>query len=128
MKINVKRSKTIRKNWGSEEIICNSEKYCGKIMVLLKDKYCSLHYHKLKEEDFYVMVGRIKLEMQQSDPDGQPVGEKAETILEVGDSVNVKPGMLHRFTGLEPENLFVEFSSQDFAEDSYRIEPSCPAE
>jgi len=37
------------------------EEYCGKLLFILKDRRCSYHYHKLKDETFYVQSGAIRL-------------------------------------------------------------------
>ena len=38
------------KGWGSEKWIHNDEDYCGKELILFKDKKCSIHYHRIKKE------------------------------------------------------------------------------
>jgi mannose-6-phosphate isomerase-like protein (cupin superfamily) len=101
-----------QKLWGEERWIINSEKYCGKILSLKKGYRCSLHYHKLKDEVFYVMSGKVFME----------VGDFAK-ILYPGDAVHVVPLNLHRFSGIEDATIF-ECSSTHFEEDSYRKEPS----
>ena len=47
------------KGWGRELWIANSELYCGKILELNEDKRCSIHYHKLKDETFYILSGNV---------------------------------------------------------------------
>jgi quercetin dioxygenase-like cupin family protein len=105
----------VPKVWGEEHWIVNRE-YCGKKMVLKKGHRCSLHFHKNKDEVFYVTAGRILLELG----DG-------ERIMEPGDHHHVPPGVEHRFWGLEDSEI-VEFSTHHEDSDSYRIpgEPSGP--
>jgi hypothetical protein len=43
--------------------------------------------------------------------------------MEKGDSILIDPGTPHRFQGLAEETRFMEFSTQHFEEDSYRIWP-----
>jgi quercetin dioxygenase-like cupin family protein len=105
----------VPKGWGSELWIHNDEMYCGKKMVLHKGKRCSLHYHKLKTETFYVQSGKVQMELK------LPDGNKEVLILDAGDAVHLPQGTLHRFTGLEDSEIF-EFSTQHFDEDSYRVE------
>jgi quercetin dioxygenase-like cupin family protein len=95
------------KVWGEEHWIVN-EKYCGKKLVLKAGYRCSIHYHKVKDETFYVIAGRILLEL-----DG------AARVLEPGDKVHVGIGQKHRFTGLENSEM-IEFSTHHEEEDSYR--------
>jgi D-lyxose ketol-isomerase len=40
--------------------------YCGKILEIQKGKRCSLHFHKLKTESFYLRAGRLKVRVQES--------------------------------------------------------------
>jgi len=46
--------KHVEKVWGSEDWIVNRE-YCGKVLNLNKGFRCSMHYHKNKDETFYVV-------------------------------------------------------------------------
>ena len=53
----------VPKEWGSEYWIVNNDLYCGKLLTLEKNKRCSVHYHKNKDETFYILEGKIKLEL-----------------------------------------------------------------
>ena len=122
--IDINSTHIVPKNWGHENVICNNSKYCGKILVIEKNKFCSLHFHKLKEEDFFVLEGTIQLTIQKIENDVR-IGEIETTILKQGDVVNLKPYTLHRFCGIDDINKLIEFSTQHFEDDSYRLEPSC---
>ena len=111
-------TKFVQKTWGSETWMVNTEKFCGKILKIEKGKHCSLHFHKLKEENFYILKGIVHLEIGTSKTD------KVDLCLAEGDSVLVKAGVLHRFTGVDDDNQVIETSTQHFDDDSYRIEPS----
>ena len=63
------------KGWGHEKWIVNTDKYCGKILFFEEGKQCSWHYHKLKDETFYVQSGEILLRYGKTDD-----YEKSETI------------------------------------------------
>ena len=39
---------------GREVWIADGDRYCGKILEICKGKKCSLHFHKLKDESFYL--------------------------------------------------------------------------
>ena len=128
----------IVKGWGHERILTNSEKYCGKEMLLYKDKRCSVHYHRLKTEHFLVVSGSMFVELYDK-PFEIPEGEDYWSVVDkltyegklqwrgaqmyAGDSILVSPLIPHRFIGIEEETKFIEFSTQDFADDSYRIYP-----
>jgi len=64
----------VPKGWGREVWIANGEHYCGKILEIRKGKRCSLHYHKLKTESFYLRSGRLKLRVMEA-PDSSAVEE-----------------------------------------------------
>ena len=98
----------VPKAWGEEQWIVNRE-YCGKRMLLKKGYRCSLHYHRVKDEVFYLASGRVLLELG----DG-------ERILEPGDHHHVPGGVEHRFWGLEDSEI-IEFSTHHEDEDSVRI-------
>jgi len=106
----------VPKGWGFEKWIVNNDKYCGKILHFVKGKRCSWHYHKLKDEVFYVQSGKIML--RYSDLDS--LEDSYSLVLERGDSFHVKTGLKHQITALEDSEVF-EFSTQHFDEDSHRI-------
>jgi mannose-6-phosphate isomerase-like protein (cupin superfamily) len=99
----------VPKDWGEEHWIVNRE-YCGKLLRIRRGHRCSLHYHKNKDEVFYVAKGKVLLELG---------GD--ESILEPGDHRRVAPGTIHRFTGITDAEL-VEFSTHHEDSDSHRVE------
>lgn len=110
----------VPKVWGHEEWIVNNEKYCGKKMVFIAGFRFSLHYHKIKEETFYVLSGKLFLELVNQ-------GKKEFRFLSPGDIVHVKPYVQHRLTALTAAEV-IEFSTQHFDDDSYRLEDSGPVD
>jgi mannose-6-phosphate isomerase-like protein (cupin superfamily) len=115
--------KIVPKGWGEERWLHNDELYCGKILIVNEGKRCSLHYHQLKTETFYIQQGRVRMELT----DLKAGRETPPVILEefemqAGDTLLLKPGMVHRFTSLEGDAHIFEFSTQHFDEDSHRIE------
>lgn len=109
-------SKIVPKGWGYEYHIVNKEEYCGKLLVFRSGKKCSWHYHKLKDETFYIQSGCIHLRYGR----GDDIRESNVIILKPGDSFHVPRGLRHQMMALEDTELF-EFSTQDFETDSYRI-------
>ena len=107
----------VSKGWGFEKWIVNKEEYCGKLLYFVKGKKCSWHYHKLKDEVFYIQSGKIEV-MYSDDDDLQKASSKT---LEKGDSFHVYRGLRHQMVALEDTELF-EFSTQHFDSDSHRIE------
>lgn len=102
------------KDWGHEEWIVNNAKYCGKKLVFNTGGRCSLHYHKIKEETFYILSGKIYIELV----DGN---KKINRVMEPGDTQHILPGLWHRITALQPSEV-MEFSTFHMEDDSYRIE------
>lgn len=108
--------KFVPKGWGFEKWIVNNEEYCGKLLYFAKGKRCSWHYHKLKDETFYIHSGSIIL--LYSDNDSVELAN--ETILRKGDNFHIYRGLRHQMIALEDTELF-EFSTQHFDEDSIRV-------
>ena len=106
-----------QKGWGYENWIVNNIDYCGKLLFFHKDKKCSWHYHKIKDETFYLQSGKILLLYGDSDD----IEKANQLILNSGDSFHIYTGLKHRMIALEDSELF-EFSTQHFDSDSYRIE------
>lgn len=100
--------KTVDKAWGSEQWIANNKKYCGKILNLKQGFKCSRHLHKEKDETFYLLEGKVALEL----------GNKT-ILLRPGDSAHVQQNTLHSFAGLEGSRI-IEFSTTHSDSDSYR--------
>ncbi len=105
--------KIVRKEWGEEHWIVNRE-YCGKKLLLRKGYRSSLHSHRVKDETFYMMEGRLELEIG-TDPENLEV-----RVLEPGDVVHLPPGTWHRFTGIE-DAWFMEFSTHHDDADTIRL-------
>ena len=110
--------KHVPKGWGYEKWIVNNELYCGKLLFFNAGKRCSWHYHKNKDETFYIQSGEILLIYGEEDDI-----EKAKmTILKPGDKFYVYPGLRHQMQARSDTELF-EFSTQHFDEDSNRVIP-----
>ena len=109
------RPEVHEKGWGRELWVHNDERYCGKVLVLQKGKRCSLHFHVKKHETFFLQKGQVQMELVHSD------GRRESFVMRPGDTLEISPGLMHRFTGLEDSEIF-EFSTQHFEEDSYRVE------
>lgn len=114
----------VSKGWGYEHWFVNKKEYCGKLLFFKRGRKCSFHYHKIKDETFYIHKGRLKVWWSMDDnlPTLTVKGDVAGgiTILESGDTFYVPTGMRHMMEGLEDTEMF-EFSTQHFDNDSYRI-------
>jgi len=107
----------VPKGWGFEKWIVNCEEYCGKLLYFVKGKRCSWHYHKLKDEVFYIQSGKILVKYSND----EDIATAQELILGRGDIFHVYRGLRHQMVALEDTELF-EFSTQHFDTDSHRIE------
>jgi len=107
----ITKYKEVKKEWGKEIWLVNRD-YCGKRLILNKGYRCSMHYHKNKDETFYVLKGKVLME----------IGNKKYVMLP-GHSILIEPNTKHRFTGLEDSEI-MEFSTHHEDSDSYREELS----
>jgi len=110
MEIKTEPVKIVKKEWGKEIWMANTLLYCGKKLILNKGKRCSLHKHKNKNETFYIDKGEVLMELD---------GEKR--IMNIGESVLIKPNILHRFSGIK-DSVIIEISTHHEDSDSYREE------
>ena len=104
------------KGWGNELWIVNNKKYCGKKLSFQAKKRCSWHYHKIKDETFFVNSGRFIILYGFADD----IKLAKLTHLKVGDSLHIPPETRHQIIAIEDSVLY-EFSTQHFETDSYRI-------
>jgi mannose-6-phosphate isomerase-like protein (cupin superfamily) len=112
------------KLWGREELIINTAGYCGKILWLKPGFRSSLHYHKRKHETFMCVAGLVNLLYM---PEG-PQGDYINTTILRGldrDSIEIPPGIPHRFFAMGGGAAIIEFSTTHNDEDVIRLEDSC---
>ena len=108
--------KHVEKGWGYEKWIVNKKEYCGKLLFFKKGKKCSWHFHKIKDEVFYLQSGKLLIKYSEEDD----INKAKELVLNPGENFHVKPNLRHQMIALETSELF-EFSTQHFESDSYRI-------
>jgi len=105
--------KYVPKRWGYEIWICNGEKYCGKKLFLRQGKFCSFHWHDIKDEVLFIESGKIWMNYQRREE------EQTCVKMEAGYAFHVTPGLKHQMHAIE-DTMILEFSTQHFDEDSYR--------
>ena len=88
----------------------------SKILEIDKGKRCSLHFHKIKSESFYLRAGRLKVRVKES-PESETI---EEFVLEAGQCMDIPIGLVHQMEALENAELY-EFSTQHFDSDSHRL-------
>jgi len=101
--------KSVKKVWGYEEWLVNTELYCAKILAVKYGYQCSLHHHKEKDESFYCLKGCIRLEL-----------ENKIITLKPNDCIRIKPKEKHRFTSMTNTSKILEVSTHHEDSDSYR--------
>ena len=116
MSLQTENAVYVSKGWGYEKWIVNKEEYCGKLLFFFKGKRCSWHYHKIKDEVFFVQSGKILVRYGKD----KDISRCKEVILERGDTFHVAVGLIHQMQALEDTELF-EFSTTHMDEDSHRI-------
>ncbi|NLE43807.1 MAG: cupin domain-containing protein [Chloroflexi bacterium] len=89
--------------------IANEEEagYCGKFLFLDDGQTCPGHKHALKHETFYIVKGRVRM-----------VVDDSEIILDQGDVLTMPTGARHQFSGVGPA-LVLEVSMPSIRQDSF---------
>ena len=130
MIVNQPEIQFVPKGWGYEQIIINNSKYCGKLLYIVESKRCSVHYHLIKDETFFVHSGKLYLyfyddveELEALIKQNGEIGIQSHMqhiTLKPGDNFYVPPGRVHQFIAIENTQLF-EFSTHHEDSDSYRV-------
>jgi mannose-6-phosphate isomerase len=91
---------TVEKPWGSELIWALTDEYCGKILFVRAGESLSLQFHNVKDESWYVLEGRARLELGQA-------GESSlgEEVIAAGEAFRFRPGTVHRISALEDTRI-----------------------
>jgi mannose-6-phosphate isomerase-like protein (cupin superfamily) len=112
--------KNVIKKWGSEVWLVNNDQYCAKLLTVVPEHQCSLHFHKIKKESFYISSGQLDLMLYD-----WGTSEVHHVILNPGDVYTIDPMQAHSFKTLLKEPCsFLEISTHHEDEDSYRLSPS----
>lgn len=105
--------KQVKKTWGREDWIANSQLYCSKILYIKQNYGTSIHHHKYKTETMFVLSGKFRMMVE---------GEIF--FIEEGDILNIYPYQVHKIdsigTNRTEMNRLLEVSTQHFDDDSIR--------
>ena len=107
----------VEKGWGSEDIWCTNDKYCGKFMHFNKGAKFSMHFHAEKDETWYILKGKFQVRWIDTTN-----AEEHFKILKVGDTWHNPPLLPHQLKCLE-EGTIIEVSTPDSVQDNYRVFP-----
>ena len=90
----------VEKPWGWELIWALTDQYSGKILFVRAGESLSLQFHNVKDESWYVLEGRARLELGQA-------GESslAEEVIAAGEAFRFRPGTVHRVSALEDTRI-----------------------
>tara|TARA_B000000609_G_scaffold142161_1_gene121455 strand:- start:604 stop:972 length:369 start_codon:yes stop_codon:yes gene_type:complete len=105
----------VEKGWGHELIWATNDLYCGKLMKFNKGAKFSMHFHKDKDESWYVLAGKFRviwIETQNADVRAKE--------LKTGDTWHNPPLLPHQIECIE-EGTIIEVSTPDSVEDNYRV-------
>lgn len=98
------------KVWGKTQLIFAIPGFELHRIEAKQGGYCSMHKHESKENWFYVLSGRLRIEIERE-------GGTDIVDLSAGDSTTVGFGKWHRFHALEPtealEGYWSEMNPQD---------------
>ena len=107
----------VPKLWGEERWLVNNDLYCAKFLYFNPGYSSSLHFHRLKQETFYVMSGNGWLELND-----------VKRQLAPGDTTTIFPQQRHRVwvpeTHSRPLSI-LEISTHHDGNDVDRIEHGC---
>ncbi len=104
----------VEKPWGHELIWAKTDRYVGKILHIRAGEALSLQYHRVKDETFMVLAGRMRLEHFDEDQSTQV------TELTAMQPFHVSPGLRHRMIAVEDTEV-LEVSTPEL-DDVVRLE------
>ena len=108
----------VKKGWGHEYIFATNDKYCGKLLNFNKGAMFSMHFHKEKDESWFVNEGSFIVRW---------IDTKTATLfsqtLTQGMTWRNKPLLPHQLEALEDNSSITEVSTADSVEDNYRLIP-----
>ena len=107
----------VEKPWGWELIWAETDAYAGKILFVQAGESLSLQFHNEKDESWYVLEGRARVEL----------GAKGEGLIEegvvvAGAAFRFRPGTVHRVRALEDTRILEVSTPQP--DDVVRLEDS----
>ena len=102
--------KEVKKKWGKELWLVNTDKYCSKLLYLNRGAVSSLHSHPKKMETFYCLSGSVMLTIM----------GKREIMDGHTFPVTIEPGQVHQFEGKE-DSVLLEVSTTHSEDDVERI-------
>lgn len=107
----------VSKGWGQENIWATNDHYCGKLLQFETNSRCSMHFHAVKDETWYVLNGKFTVFYIDTD-----TGQELSQELAPG-SVWYNPPLRAHQLFCHSAGTIIEVSTADSVEDNYRIRP-----
>lgn len=107
----------VKKGWGHELIWATNDLYCGKLMAFDEGAKFSMHFHRFKDESWYVLSGEFLVHWINT-LDASII----TTSLKEGDTWTNEPCSPHQLECLKAGTI-IEVSTPDSVEDNYRVRP-----
>ena len=100
------------KIWGTDEKAFENDNIEVHVLRIRKGYGCSLHDHRLKRNFFYVIDGELKIRH-----------DLGESILNKGESLEIKPPNTHRFIAMADALVIeiVHIKMEDYRDDINRL-------
>ena len=105
----------VDKPWGHELIWAVTDGYAGKILFVKAGESLSLQFHNVKDEAWYILEGRAKLEL--SAPGERILNSE---VIGPGAAFHFPPGTVHRLTAVEDTTILEASTPQ--LDDVVRLE------
>ena len=106
----------VAKGWGHENIWCSNDKYCGKMLTFNEGARFSMHFHREKDETWFVLDGKFTVTIIDTKDASRSTME-----LNAGDTWHNPPLLPHQLSCVEAGTI-IEVSTPDSVEDNYRVE------
>lgn len=108
----------VDKLWGYELWLVNDKEnnYCGKILHINAGQQFSLHFHKVKDESWYILNNKVLFSYIDT-----KVGKLIDVWVEPGNCIEINRGLPHALKAGGEAVDIIETSTYHTDEDSYRI-------
>jgi mannose-6-phosphate isomerase-like protein (cupin superfamily) len=103
-----------QRDWGREILVCQTEQFIGKILLMKAGKAGGLQYHQRKIESFFLDEGQAFVDYDAGD------GKLTRLVMAPGMTIQVPAGAPHRVTAIT-DCKFLEWSTPVF-DDRVRCE------
>jgi mannose-6-phosphate isomerase-like protein (cupin superfamily) len=107
----------VDKGWGNEYIFATNDLYCGKLLRFNEGSKFSMHFHREKDETWYVLSGEFIVRIINTRN-----AQTKDIVLKEGDTWRNEPCEPHQLICIQ-EGTIIEVSTPDSVEDNYRVAP-----